>query len=122
MELVIFLFACVNPGVSHLAVLDNPVQSCFGSEFRSSFCKRERKEGKTEWRRGWWGVEKERNGEMKEEAKEGRREEGKKEEENFQRKFLIEFHLPLSRCTFLISKHQNVHLKYLQCLLVNHTL
>ena len=38
------------------------------------------------------GVEKERNGEMKEEAKEGRREEGKKEEESVQKKFLIEFH------------------------------
>ena len=123
MELVIFLFACVNPGVSHLAVLDNPVQSWFGSEFRSSFCKRERKEERKEgMEEEVRGVEKERNGEMKEEAKEGRREEGKKEEENVQKKFLIEFHLPLSRCTFLISKHHNVHLKYLQCLLVNHTL
>ena len=91
-------------------------------EFRSSFCKRERKEERKEGREeGVGGMEKERNGEMKEETKEERREEGKKEE-NFQRKFLIGFHLPLSRCTFLISKHHNVHLKYLQCLLVNHTL
>lgn len=67
-------------------------------------------------------MEEERNGEMKEGAREGRSEGGKKEGENFRRKFLIEFKLPLCRCNFLIPNHHIVHLKYLRCLLVNHTL
>lgn len=79
----LFLLICVNPRVSHVVVLDNPIQSCLESNLEHLSAREEEK---------------------RKEAREGGKE--KKEKKgggNFQGKFLIEFKFPLCRYTSHIT-------------------